>query len=210
MHNHIATGHQSCAKELRNLKGYFIDLPKPHKIKQIIQELRNQCVHCQRRPAILRRPYHTTTLPTRCREILLADYLYVRHSQYILVLVDGFSRKIILHATNSANAETMVKAVLQFRADFGLDDVLLLVTDQGSHFSNRLLQQLQKQLRFVHHFSMAHAHWTHGAAEVMNSSVLKHLRKLCSEYSLHEDDWPQLLPIVTFLINNNEMETEPG
>lgn len=41
---------------------------------------------------------------------------------------------------------------------------------------------------------------------MINSSVLTNLQQLCSEYNLPTKEWPLLLPIIEFLINDRAMK----
>ena len=64
------------------------------------------------------------------------------------------------------------------------------------------MENLQIKLRFSQHFSVAYCPWQNGAVEVMNKPVLKHLRQLCSEFSLQLDDWKEVIPVIEHAINN--------
>ena len=103
----------------------------------------------------------------------MMDYLHVEGKGKVLALVDQFSRKTTLTYTESANAETAAQAILDFDASFVLPDTFTLVTDNGSHFANELLQELLKKLRGKHLFSIAYQPWTNGAMEVRNRMILK-------------------------------------
>ena len=54
IHNLIAGHHQAVENELKTLKQYYIELSQGRTIKEMLKSLMNNCVHCQRRPAILK------------------------------------------------------------------------------------------------------------------------------------------------------------
>ena len=210
VHNHIACFHNNLETELKYLNQYFFSLGSFTEITKLVKRLRQVCVHCQRSPSILKRPFQATQVPTKPREVLTMDYLYIKDKNYLLVLTDVFSRKVSLHHTKSADTDTALSAILTFRGSFGLESTFILITDQGSHFSNALMQELAAALRFTHTFSVAYCPWQNGAAEVANKRVLRHIRQLCSEFSLQLEDWVQTVPVVEHIINNMADKSKNG
>ena len=202
VHNHIACYHGNFDTEMNYLSKYSFEGETVVSLRNKVRKLRQVCVHCQRTPSILKRPLQETVVPKQPRSVLTMDYLYIKEKNYLLVLTDVFSRKVCLHHTKSANAETAVKALLEFRGHFGLTQQFVLITDKGSHFANSLLQDLQTHLRFAHTFSVAYCPWQNGAAEVANRRILRNLRQLCSEFSLQLDDWVKTIPTIEHVINN--------
>ena len=207
VHNHIANNHDSLHNELTLLKRYYFGKDN---IVDAVKTMRRKCIHCQRSPHILKRPYQLTKLPRNCRSILTSDYLYIKDKSYLLVLVDVFSRKTCLQHCDSASASNVVKMLLNFRGSYGLDENFLLITDGGSHFSNEIMTELQEKMRFTQHFSVAYCPWQNGAAEVTNKKILKLVRQLCSEYSLQLDDWKLLIPTIEHVLNNSSNKNNGG
>ena len=114
------------------------------------------------------------------------------------------SRKLVSKVTQSADAYTAANMVLEFRGNFALNDHFLLITDNGYHFANSLMELLAEKLRFKHRFSVAYTPYTNGSVEVINSLILRNLRVLTSEYSLDASEWPELIPIILHIINNKK------
>ena len=77
----------------------------------------------------------------------MLDYLYIRAEKYLLVLVDGHSRKMHLKVALRANVEIVLEILLEFRANYGFAETFLVATDNGSHFANILHKELQAKLR---------------------------------------------------------------
>eukprot|EP00924_Labyrinthula_sp_SR-Ha-C_P009660 snap_masked-scaffold_22-processed-gene-2.40-mRNA-1 protein AED:0.48 eAED:0.48 QI:0/-1/0/1/-1/1/1/0/1851 len=200
--NHTNMVHPSRSAESKVLKKmYFHDITKDD-FNALYKNFRRRCLHCQREPALIRRPYKLTPVAKRIREIIRADYLYVNSTGYILVLLDSCSKKMMLEYTETPTAEGMVDALLRWRADLGLAEQFCIITDNGSHFANVLMQKLSKAIGFEQTFTIAYSPWSNGSVETANSQILELMRSLTSLYGLYERDWPTLLPIVAYIINN--------
>ena len=133
VHHHIAEMHPSFAQEKRQLKQrYHFDLPKGMKIEDLLNRIRNRCLHCDRHPKLVRTPLNITELAESTNEILHSDYLYVNKHGYILTLMDSLSRKTYLKFCPAPTAEYVVDALLEWRAAFTLNKDFVLVTDNGS------------------------------------------------------------------------------
>jgi len=84
---------------------------------------------------------------------------------------------------------------------FGI--VRQLQSDQGSHFRNEVVEELQTKLKGTHHFTTPYGPQANGIPERANQTVLKQLRLLISESRLEENDWPHLLVNIAHIINHS-------
>lgn len=89
----------------------------------------------------------------------------------------------------------MARSLLEWSAKLDVNKTFLLVTVNGSHFPNIILQNLRKTFRFSQKFSNANNLFTNGQMETMNSSVLINLQQVCSKYKLLAKEWLLLLSI---------------
>eukprot|EP00924_Labyrinthula_sp_SR-Ha-C_P000049 maker-scaffold_60-snap-gene-0.53-mRNA-1 protein AED:0.62 eAED:0.63 QI:0/0/0/1/0/0/2/0/860 len=108
----------------------------------------------------------------------------------------------MLFYSEAPTAKDMADALMQWRSDLGFSDYFLVITDNGSHFSNHLPKALSKNIGFEQLFSVAYSPWTNGSVEVINSAILRCIKSLISQYRLHESEWPKLLTIISYIINN--------
>ena len=176
------------------------------------------CLQCQytRGGKTVPRPHLNTFFPTRPNQQLHFDYFYVRDASssapgtptYVLVLLDAYSRFVWLHPATNADAITTVDAILQWFSLFG--KAQRFVSDQGSHFHNELLTLLEQRCLIQHHFTAAHAPWSNGRVERVNRELRELLSALIVESRLDADCWPELLPVVNFIINNTPSVTLAG
>eukprot|EP00924_Labyrinthula_sp_SR-Ha-C_P006659 augustus_masked-scaffold_29-processed-gene-0.70-mRNA-1 protein AED:1.00 eAED:1.00 QI:0/-1/0/0/-1/1/1/0/184 len=72
------------------------------------------------------------------------------------------------------------------------------------------MEELTRSISFEQSFSIAYAPWTSSAVETTNSVILKHMRALISQYSLHETQWPSLIPLLNYIVNNKPSERRGG
>eukprot|EP00924_Labyrinthula_sp_SR-Ha-C_P013161 maker-scaffold_12-snap-gene-11.22-mRNA-1 protein AED:0.27 eAED:0.30 QI:0/0/0/1/0.5/0.2/5/0/868 len=186
--NHIDKCHPSLSFKKKFLSNiYFHGIPKKD-LLNLLHSYRQRCLHCQREPHLLRRPYNFTNLAKRAQDILRADYLHINKKGYILVLMESCTRKIMLFYSTSSIADTMTNTLLQWQTDLGFNDCFLVITDHCSHFANRLLETLSKKIGFEQFFPVAYSPWINGSIETINSSILRCLRSLVSQYRLHEPE----------------------
>jgi hypothetical protein len=88
--------------------------------------------------------------------VLYFDFLYVGKSSsgpiYILVLRNDMSDYVWLWPCEQANAANTADALTTCFAVFRVS--FTLVSDQGSHFGNSLVDGLRQTLRTRHHFTL--------------------------------------------------------
>ena len=211
IHNHLASNHGTEADELRALSDFqFIFPDKSFKVENIVRRFRQACLHCPRPSRLIRRPRDITVLPTKPRDVLMSDYLYINKKGYILTLVDCFSRKTLLKYAPRATTAYVVEILLEWRAHFGLAPSFSLHTDRGSHFCSILLEELSKALGFTQNYAISYCPWTNGGIEVSNRRILSTLRALTSQYQLSPKEWPILLPTIMHLLNNRGTTRNKG
>lgn len=192
---HISMGHPAMSRMKEYIKDFHIT-----GVTQLLKKL-TQCLHCEKPTKLSRFRLGEQLHGTSPGMVLHADYLYLASSQYLLVLVDDLSQKLDCFLTDSADATTMVDALLLWRSRYGLPESVTLITDNGSHFANALLRDLTRQLKLQHRFSIKYSPWSNGSAEVQNRKLLRLFRSLSSQYQ--STDYHALLPLVLNFVNNS-------
>lgn len=93
--------------------------------------------------------------------MLHSDHSFVRKRQgYILVLMDNFSRKIMIQHCKIAKAFPDVKLLLEFKAKSNFSRNSLLVAVDGSNHCNDLLKLCPSFVEYTQKFSIAYARFT--------------------------------------------------
>jgi len=186
-YNHVSQGHPSLDEEITGLNEYYFEISKTELEKQL-KQLHDRCLHCKKRPSIVRRPFLLTWRAEKPNQMIHADFLKI-YKHYILVMLDNYSRKVELIPCEKATSTVVVNAILWWAARYGMRKQFLLVTDNASHFCSEIVDKLERTLGFKHRYSVAYSPWTHGVCEVMNRRVIDLFQILISEYGIHQKEW---------------------
>jgi transposase InsO family protein len=202
-----AAGHRGVDPTLRSLRERFTWPNMESDVRAFVR----QCLHCLRVRGgrTIPRPWGDTLHANGPNQVLHFDYMYVRaleaasdhEYQYILVIMDGFTRLVELVPSASADARTAVNALLLWISRSG-GAPRYFVSDQGTHFNNVVLKQLCDALGTHHHFTAVYAPWSNGRVERVNREIRELLTMLRLERQMSADKWPTLLPLVQSVLNN--------
>ena len=119
--------------------------------------------------------------------------------EYVLVLMDDFSRFTELVPAAQADADTVAVALCDWFKRYGI--VRHWQSDQGTHFLNAVLDRVKVLLRAQHHFTAAYAPWSNGVVERRNKELREMLSLRMLEARLPEEQWPYALPAVNASLN---------
>ena len=163
------------------------------------------CIHCivSRAGHKIPRPLASALHGSRPGEVVHMDFLYLgpitKGQLYVLILRDDFSSFVGLFSVNTADSGTAVDAIAQWIGTFGCMD--WIVSDQGSHFKNKIMQALWKWFRFSHHFTTAYTPWANGTVERVCREVKRACMALLSEWRLSPREWPSITECVQSILN---------
>jgi len=141
-------------------------------------------------------------------EVVHFDFLYLGKGEgglkYALVIEDDFSGYLWLVATASADAETAASALSRWIRTFTAMSVW--VSDQASHFKNKVMRSLGTLHNIQHKFTVAYSPWVNGTVESCMRVVLAACRALSSEMKLGPQDWPKVIGIVQTVLNEAPLQ----
>eukprot|EP00924_Labyrinthula_sp_SR-Ha-C_P007362 maker-scaffold_24-snap-gene-0.13-mRNA-1 protein AED:0.39 eAED:0.40 QI:0/0/0/0.5/1/1/2/0/835 len=211
VHAHAVFNHGAEKREAEFIrKHYTIEKGLKALFLQTLKKFRRQCLHCQRRSLIINRPLNVTEFGREARQVLYSDFLYINRSGWILTVVDSLTRTTLLHFCPKVEAKEVVKALWKWHAHFHLAPEFLLVTDQGSHFVNQMVNDFFKSCNGTHRVTAAYISQTTGTVEVQNREVLRHLRSLVSELGLPSNRWGEVILMVQTFLNSTPLTCRGG
>ena len=132
------------------------------------------------------------------------DFIYLGKSEdgfeYALVIKDDASKFVWLLLAKAADSIFVADALLLCFATFGVCHHW--VTDQGTHFKNQVIEDLQRVLGANHHFTTARCPWANGTVERVMREVLRCARVLFSEWKLSSDKWDKVLSLIQMVLTH--------
>ena len=128
----------------------------------MINEFLRQCLYCQISNR-LRKPikaHRFTCASYNPFEVLRLDHIGpltkdAHGNEYILVIIDAFSRWVELFSTKSTTAVETASVILNHIGQFGSPEVIH--TDQGPAFHNELVQELLRLCAIENSFATAYS-----------------------------------------------------
>ncbi|CAF4928662.1 unnamed protein product, partial [Rotaria socialis] len=106
---------------------------------------------------------------------------------------------MVTKAVRDNTAQTAVKFLKEdIISKFGTPKCIL--TDNGTHFTSSMMNELIKQIGSTHLYSTPYHHQTNGQVERYNSTVDS---KISALSNLRKTDWDDQLPFVTFNYNTS-------
>ncbi|CAF1624779.1 unnamed protein product [Rotaria magnacalcarata] len=126
-----------------------------------------------------------------------------RENQYVLVITDYFSRHITAIALPNCTAETTAQALFnEYFCKFGIPAVIL--SDQGSHFRNQLMDNIKNLIGYNHIYSTPYHPQTNGIVERFNATFIPQVSKL---QDTQDNNWDEYLQAVVFAYNTGIHKT---
>ncbi len=120
-----------------------------------------------------------------------------RGNKYIIVLTDVLSKFVVTKAVRDSSAQTVVRFLKEdIITKFGTPRCIL--TDNGTHFTSSMTNELIKQIGATHLYSTPYHPQTNGQVERYNSTMDAKIAALSNS---RKTDWDNQLPFVTFNYN---------
>jgi hypothetical protein len=171
-------------------------------VKQFIQ----QCPCCQKlstiKPIINTRPFTLASYSPFDR--ICVDTIGPlptdenTQNEYILVIVDAFSRFVKLQAIRDTSAEAALPALLDWVGLFGIPSEV--VSDNGTQFANSLVAEFLDTLETKDTKIQAYSKEENGIVERANKEVNRHLRTIVYNRKVKKQ-WSTYLALVQRIMN---------
>ena len=139
------------------------------------------------------------------------DYLYMEESavdagidaadgfQQVLVILEDGSGCTWLRPYRGCTANGTVEELVRWCAMFGTPTTW--VSNNTSHFRNRVVLKLAKALGVEHRFSVANSAWTNGTMERMMREVIHGAKAMLNEEGRPLSEWVVVPPAVQWALN---------
>lgn len=121
----------------------------------------------------------------------------VEGHNYVLVVVDLFTRFIFLEPMIAKSASDVSQALMKIFSQFGFPRELL--SDNGSEFKNQVVKGLATLVGFTQKFSLPYNPRVNGAAE----NAVKLTKAILFKLAVGDfSEWNRLLPFISFALNS--------
>ena len=200
-------GHFSFDRTNDKIKLHYWWPGMKHSIKQHIQS----CLRCQqfnisrqKRPGLLR----PIPPPDGPFQLIGIDYCgpFKRtpgDNQYVLVITDYFSRHTTAIALPNCTAETTAHTLFnEYFCKYGIP--VVVISDQGPHFQNILMNNIQNLIGYQHIYSTPYHPQTNGIVERFNGTFVPQISKL---QDAEANNWDEYLQAVVFAYNSGTHKT---
>ena len=137
------------------------------------------------------------------RQIIEANDNY----NYILVIIDAFSRFIQIYPTKSTSASDGLYPFTQWISNFGVPSEI--TTDNGTQFVNQLIEQFCDVANIDANKIHAYSKEENSMVERANKEVFRHLIPMINDKKC-KDNFVPLLPFAQRIMNTMEFQKEKG
>ena len=202
MHNHPTSGHLSIEATYNRVKDKYYWNQMFDDIKEYVQS----CDSCQRfgRPKRTE-PLHTIPVGQPFEQIGIDIVgplpVTLRGNRYIVVAMD--------YLTKWPEAKPLTNATAEAVAQFIYDEIIcrhgaptVLISDQGTHFKNKVIDELSDKFRMEHRFSSPYHPQTNGLVERFNQTLCEGLKKIRDPMN-----WDNYITSVLFAYRTNKQNT---
>ena len=195
-----SSGHRGIAQTVRALRKYYWPTMRPD-----VNKFCKQCLHCAVADPrkVIPRPLGTQTHAKQPNELLHYDFIHIGPSTkghvYLLVIKDDFTGFVNFYPCASPTSDVVVESLLSWYSLFGV--ATCHVSDQGSHFKNAVVKELNRKLTTKHHFTLPYAPWSNGTVERVNREIRRLIRSWISEFRIELTAWPDLIPLMVHVLN---------
>jgi len=197
-------GHFGTKKTVKMLLSSGLSWPK---MKYDVSRLIKLCPICQKaHPVSLPGVPLKTTASDVPFKVLAIDAVgplpeSIDGFKYLLVLECIFTRWVEIIPTKTLEAMECAECLLHAGYLRNFLPVYLR-SDNGTQFVNRIIESLNSLMDVTHHRVLPYSPQSNGHVERTNQEVLRHLRCLMMEMNKMYDEWPAIIPLVQFILNN--------
>lgn len=203
-------GHHGFQRMRKRLKQQGHEWPQ---MSTDIRKFLDECPYCQKfdqrdNSDVIARPFVSSLAYSPMRRICIDTIGELPTSgvdgyQYVLVILDTFTRWIELYPLRSTGAVEAADALLDHFCRYG--EPTELQSDRGNQFVNSLIGAITARRGIHQSLSLAYSKQENGRVERANKEVYRHLNALLFHHRIRQD-WHKYLPFVRRIMNTTEHE----
>ena len=208
VHNSIA-GHMGVDKTLARLTEQGHNWP--HMREHVVTFISKHCAICQKTAvnSILTKTQPFTLPSYDVMQKIAVDSTGILPkdaygNQYIISIIDHFSRFVELYAVPDLSATTFARCLLSWMGRYHPPAILL--SDKGTQFCNELIKELCKSVGTQQAFTMRASKQENGIVERSIKEIRRHLRVIIFHTNFM-DNWSTVLPLVQRIFNADVKES---
>ena len=194
-------GPVSLTKTCKNL--FYINNKKL--FKELVEKLCQSCLACLLVKTGKNRIQYGRFGIDKSNICVMMDFIEDLPSQnkYLLVLVDLYSRYCTVYVLRDKRTHSVLNCLRNYLSCFGI--IKYLITDNYSGFRSREFSKFVKTHGISHPTSAAYKSRARSYVELYNGILQRSLKTLTIDDREH---WSDLIPLVTFLLNNRIFHNE--
>ncbi|CAF1044149.1 unnamed protein product [Rotaria sordida] len=201
-HDHHLSGHFGVERTRLALKNIYF-WPR---MEEIITSYIQSCNQCskfnvnRRKPPGLLQPIQP---PNDVFQILGMNWwgptiISLDGNRYVLVITDRLSGYVFAKPSPTNTAQDTARILMEEMILVHASPNILL-TDQGTHFNNELMNVISNLVGCKHVFSTSYHPQTNGQTERWHATFATHIAKFCNT---EHDNWDTFLPPIVYAYNN--------
>lgn len=173
-------------------------------LKLDVKKFIDCCVHCKTSKSNYMVNMKIGRLPkaTKFGEIWHMDFFTfdAQSKRYFLVAKDDWSHLVEIFDTKTLGGSEVARALSHIMSTYGVPAMVMF--DGGSHFVNKVVNELCQRYHMIQRFSMPYVHRSHGSVERANRSIVSIGKAILSETRIPTKEWYSLKDVIKSGINN--------